>query len=666
MNIKKTISALTAVTLLNSFLFCNVKAANDSNANYGNMPVVDTTLMNRIENPEISWQNNGQATDSNTHGWGTVKNVWTNDFVMSYDIKLNRAYNYYRYGIFFGTQSGTFDWNSVSTPKDSNGNSKFIGRIGMCGPNWQVETGESDSDGNPVRKAAQWLTGYYENESYATNETYQAYGKNLSNIPLGDEISQGKTYNIYASYHDKIATFGIKLINDGTKDIADSDYYWTQIPYSGSIDRKGGITIYQHEFYGIISNLNVWADESVAVLDKSECKVFKGTELTLSFTESILINPRSVLLTDGENEKRARVEKTDDDKVFKLILDEELSPNTEYSISLNEFLTVSGESVSNILSITTDKGKMPETDTQNMYKVENPNLKFYKQNGEYVAEPQFEGVYGVFENMYAKDFVLKYKFNAINVRDTKLYHLYFGADRDLLRAGDNSLLSINTKQIDKYIAKVGYMNSFWKEVSWIGQYFSNETYPTHETYSVYGYPRQKFDNAGYIKAGTSYDVYLSYVNKQMTFGIKKSDEDESGWVWYSAGYTGTIDRSGTIMISQLGILGTYENVEVYTGENSYATEITLDKSEIIPGETVTATAKALNYGENAQTPALVNALYKKDGNVWKLANVAIDEKNGDVSAKMQIPDDGGEYTVKAFLLKSLSSLVPFGLSKTIE
>ena len=663
MNFKKILGLLTSVTLIGAFPAVSVSAAerDGGSADYGNMPMIDTSNMNEIENPTITWQNG----NSNSNGYGTVDKAWTEDFVMSYDVELSRADGVFRYAVFFGTRVPKFDWDAITKPKE-NGESKFIGRIGMCGSYWQAPTGEVGEDGTPVQKAAQWMTGYYENEWVANDGTYQAFGNDIGYIPHREEISSGKTYNIYTSYQNKTATIGIKMINDGTNDITDSEYYWVQIPYTGDISRRGGISIYQHEFYGNISNLKVWADESVmASLDKTICKVYKGTELTLTFTESILINPQNVQLVSGENVASAAVEATEDDKVFKLRFNDELLPNTKYTIALDEFLSVSGQSVPTVLEVTTDNGRMPQADLQNMYRVENPNLRFYKSNGDAISESQYEATFGVFEDVYAKDFVLKYTFDTTKVGDSKLYHIYFGADRDLLTMGSNSNLEFNYRQTDKYVSKVGYMYRFWNDVAWIGQFFTNESSITNEiTYLVYGYPRQKFEKADYIENGKSYDIYLSYVDKKMTFGIKKTEEDESGWVWYSGDYTGNIERPGTIVINQNGICGGYRNLEVYTGEESYTNGITLDKTELKSGETVTATTKTMNYGENAEAPALLNALYKKTGNVWSLTDVSMNEKNGDVSAEMTIPDDGGEYMIKAFLLKSMSKLTP--LTEAVE
>ena len=211
------------------------------------------------------------------------------------------------------------------------------------------------------------------------------------------------------------------MINDGTNNITDSEYYWVQIPYTGDIPRKGGISIYQDGFYGNISNLKVWADKNVlASLDKTTCKVYKGTELTLTFTESIVTNPQNVQLVSGESVASAAVEATEDDKVFKLRFNDELLPNTKYTIALDDFLSGSGQNAPLPLEFTTDNGKMVQTDLQNMHKVEKPNLKFYKKNGDGINEPQYEAVFGVFEDVYAKDFVLKYTFDATRVADSRL------------------------------------------------------------------------------------------------------------------------------------------------------------------------------------------------------------------------------------------------------
>ena len=661
MNFKKILGLLTSVTLIGAFPAVSVSAAerNGGSADYGNMPMVDTSNMNEIENPTITWQNG----NSNSNGYGTVDNAWTEDFVMSYDVKLSGANDTFRYAVFFGTRVPSFDEDAISKPKES-GESKFTGRIGMCGPYWSAPTGEVGEDGNPVQKAAQWMTGYYENEEAANNVTYQAFGKNIGYIPHGKEISSGKTYNIYTSYQNKTATIGIKMINDGTNNITDSEYYWVQIPYTGDISRKGGISIYQDKFYGNISNLKVWADENVlASLDKTTCKVYKGTELTLTFTESILSYPQSVQLVSGENAASAAVEVTEDEKVFKLRFNDELLPNTKYTIALDEFLSVSAQIAPLPLEFTTDNGKMAQTDLQNMHKVEKPNLKFYKKNGDSINEPQYEAVFGVLEDVYAKDFVLKYTFDATRVADSRLYYIYFGADRDLLKL-NNSYLGFDSLQNDKFISKVGYKHGTEPNVSWIGQYFTNENNIKDNPYFTFGYCRRLFEKPEYIKVGKSYDFYLSYVDKKMTFGIKRSEEDETGWVWYSGDYTGNIERPGTIVIHQNGICGGYRNLEVYTGEESYTNGITLDKTELKSGETVTATTKTMNYGENAEAPALLNALYKKTGNVWSLTDVSMNEKNGDISAEMTIPDDGGEYMIKAFLLKSMSKLTP--LTEAVE
>ena len=229
---------------------------------------------------------------------------------------------------------------------------------------------------------------------------------------------------------------------------------------------------------------------------------------------------------------------------------------------------------------------------------------------------------------------------------------------------NNSYLGFDSAQNDKFISKVGYKHGTWPNVSWIGQYFTNEDHINEDPYSTYGYCRRLFEKPEYIKTNESYDFYLSYVNKKMTFGIKRSEEDETGWVWYSGDYTGNIERPGTIVIHQNGICGGYRNLEVYTGEESYTNGITLDKTELKSGETVTATTKTMNYGENAEAPALLNALYKKTGNVWSLTDVSMNEKNGDISAEMTMPDDGGEYMIKAFLLKSMSKLTP--LTEAVE
>ena len=80
--------------------------------------------------------------------------------------------------------------------------------------------------------------------------------------------------------------------------------------------------------------------------------------------------------------------------------------------------------------------------------------------------------------------------------------------------------------------------------------------------------------------------------------------------------------------------------------------------------TYTASVKITNnYLNGKYEPVLVAAVYK-DGNIL----VSLDTKTAEIlkgesknlTAEVTVPDDGGNYTIKAFVLESFESLIPAG------
>ena len=193
---------------------------------------------------------------------------------------------------------------------------------------------------------------------------------------------------------------------------------------------------------------------------------------------------------------------------------------------------------------------MPKADVTGLQQFENVQVDWFTRTGA-KTEDSTAAAYGYIPELWGRDFVLEYTFHCTQASNPGIWKMYYGADTDF--ANDQSA-------VNKYVGRVGYYKEYQDKVSWLMSFTAKEYSGLSAAHKAFGYPRTKFDKANWIQANNDYDVYISYVDDVLIFGMKESQSEQ----WYYYTDTITADKAGTLYISQGGgITGTYDNIVLY-------------------------------------------------------------------------------------------------------
>lgn len=311
-----------------------------------------------------------------------------------------------------------------------------------------------------------------------------------------------------------------------------------------------------------------------------------------------------------------------------------------------------------------DSSLMPGMNPGSMVSVK-PSITWMDNNGETIQSngaPYWYMIsaYAVINNAITDDFILSYDYSPVQI-SVKRNQWFYGTNKPDFRIG-------NASKADDYNGRIGIgdqNNDVWG----VRGYFANK-FPNEVTNNHYGSDLGVTIGKDYIKVGNVYKIVISYLDGELRYAIRNTNDENDPWHYYVGVNTAA---------SKVGYL-------VYWQEDSYSDiagslKLWVPKKSVVmnptiaQGEdgTITTSAKIADYTGSAEyvQPKLFTALYQTtaDGNK-KLCGVNISEDSKETSTvktltgSLTAPTAEGSYEVKAMVWDSINGLSPLTKATT--
>lgn len=493
--------------------------------------------------------------------------------------------------------------------------------------------------------------------SIAVTESTDWNQTNLGKVAK-DEFTWDATLETdYTIYIEKIGT----TMRLGVKKIGEEEYldYWTFTGLTAN-DVTSTFGFGKNGVLGSVTNLSVYVPARLkATIDKTAYNIYAGTQIILTFNEVIKTAPETINLVNGNTSVACAVTKGENEYTYIATVGEQLTANTTYTVDLSEFVDVRNRTPLTDITIATDKGPMPQISDETLAGMTKttPVVKWYdKQGTEQLGEKwsATNNGKGYLDGINTKNFVLKYTVNAYVQHEYGRFGVYYGTKDGFDKHNPKS-----------FAGTVGYIRPYNGCMSaCFSQNFptGDNKYGYNETYTTYGGKWYNITDVLDLASGQykSVDVYVSYIDGELVYGIKPhyeadgvTETSDKAYDWYREKNTVDFEAGGIVIVHD-GMSGEYSNMELYyVPEKVGNVEFTKTSTETT--DTITATA----YVEADAT--LLTAVYEKSGDEWVFTSVSMDsakDEDGNLKSSVTVPNDSKVYKVKAMVWNSLSSMTP--------
>ena len=465
-------------------------------------------------------------------------------------------------------------------------------------------------------------------------------------------MEKGKTYNVNVVYSNKVMTLYVKTSDENiwrkyTKTMSD-DYEEIQ---------DGHIAIIS-KFKSAPSNIKLYEPRTItpATIAEGAYDVNPGTiNVTAAYDFGTL--PSAVAVSDGTNSVDCAIALSADDAKTAVITipANTLAYGTTYTVDLSAAKDLAGVTVANA-SFATIANPVP-ADMVKMsglsrvgYTDGNINEHFqFNDGGDSLAVLTKDG-----EPVRVNDFVLT--FNATNNSNMSLrtLNVIFGVNPETERTAMLSWAKTNN-----FNGLAGISN--WNNSKRYRTIFGNDAITSQ---SMYCYDQGTNYDLDFAK-GEKYNLKVSYIDKVMTFYVKK--DTENAWRVYSR----TMPEDYTEIKDGLIGIGLYastflSDIALYTPVEDYTVSAPSYDKAIVNGEAVTVTASVTKNVDSAvyNSATLITGLYKYVDGEWVFEKAVTDTKSlttgtaAELSKSIEIPAEG-TYKLKSFVW-NIDNLYSFG------